>query len=98
MIVILKQINSSILCIDIIFSPLITRPTRFADTSARLLDNITTNVFNDAIVSSILVSDVSDHFPVLYVSNDTTVTTKSTSVVKSYRHICGKKFLCSGRN
>ena len=47
-----------------------------------------TNVFNNAIVSGILVSDVLDHLPVFYVSNDTTVTTNFTSAVKSYRHIC----------
>ena len=43
-----------------------------------------TNVLNGAIVSGILICDVSDHLPVFYVSNDTTVTTNSTSVVKSY--------------
>ena len=54
------------------FLSLITRPTRFTSTSATLIDNIMTNVFNDAIVSGILVSDVSDHLLVFYVSNDTT--------------------------
>ena len=49
-----------------------------------------TNVFNDAIVSSILVSNMFDHLLVFCVSNDTTVTTNSTSAVKSYRHICEK--------
>ena len=48
-----------------------------------------TNVFNDAIVSGILVSDVSVHLPVFYVSNDTVIA-NSTSAVKSYRHICEK--------
>ena len=86
----MKQINSSVLCINTIFSPLITRPTRFTSTSATLTDNITTNVFNDALVSSIFVSGVSDHLLVFYVSNDITVTTNFTSVVNSYRHICGK--------
>ena len=47
------------------FLPLITRPTRFTSSSATLLDYIMTNVFNDAIVSGILVSDVSDHLPCL---------------------------------
>ena len=92
----MKQINSSVLCIHIIFSPLITRPTRFTSTSATLTDNITTNVFNDAIVSSILVSGVSDHLLVFYVSNDITVTTNFTSVVNSYRHIFGKNYFLQG--
>ena len=48
------------------------------------------NVFNDAIVSGIFISDVSDHLPVFYVSNDTNVTTNFSSVIKSYRHICKK--------
>ena len=46
-----------------------------------------TNVFSDAIVSGILVSDVSDHLPVFYMSNDTTVTANTTTAVKSHRHI-----------
>ena len=46
------------------FLPLITRPTRSTSTSTTLIDNIMTNVFNDAIVSGILVSDVSDHLSV----------------------------------
>ena len=55
------------------FLPPTTRPTRFTSISATLIANIMTNVFNDAIVSGILISDVLVHLPVFYVSNDTTV-------------------------
>ena len=71
------------------FLPLITRPTRFTSTSATLIANIMTNVFNDSIVSGILISDVSVHLPVFYVSNDTVID-NFTSAVKSYGHICEK--------
>ena len=75
------------------FLHLITIPTRYTSTSATLIDNIMTNVFDDAIVSGILVSDVSDHLPVFYMSNDTTVTANTTTAVKSHRHIYDKKIL-----
>jgi hypothetical protein len=48
--------------------PLITRPTRFGKSSSTLIDNIFTNKPNEAAVSGILISDVSDHLPVFYVS------------------------------
>ena len=79
------------------FLPLITRPTRFTSTSATLIYIIMTNAFNDDIVYGVLVSDVFDHLPVIYVCNDSTVITNSTSVVKSYRHIYETNYFIRGK-
>ena len=50
-----------------IFLPLITLPTRIAGSSATLLDHIVTNIADDTYDSGILLSDISDHFPVFYI-------------------------------
>ena len=46
------------------FLPLITLPTRIGHNSATILDHICTNIAHD---SGIIVSDISDHFPVFYI-------------------------------
>src|ERR1700733_14829777 len=45
--------------------PSILRPTRITSTSFSLIDNILTNIWPKTVQSSILVTDLSDHFPVL---------------------------------
>ena len=52
------------------FKPLITKPTRINSNCSTfsLLDNIFSNVCNVG-TSGIIVSDVSDHFPVFYISS-----------------------------
>ena len=47
-----------------LFIPLISRPTRFNINSSTLIDNIFSNKLHDSLVSGILITDVSDHFPV----------------------------------
>ena len=49
--------------------PLITRPTRVTENSATLIDNIFTNkvVSYDESVYGILVTDISDHYPIFCV-------------------------------
>ena len=49
--------------------PLITRPTRVTETSATLIDNIFTNksISCGKSMYGILVSDISDHYPVFCV-------------------------------
>ena len=47
--------------------PLIHIPTRVTSTSASLLDNVFTNVLNETY-SGVLLTDVSDHFPVYAIS------------------------------
>ena len=49
--------------------PLITRPTRVTENSATLIDNIFTNkgVRYDESIYGILVTDISDHYPIFCV-------------------------------
>ena len=44
--------------------PLITKPTRTAAGSATLIDNIFTNEVNCVTRSAVIISDVSDHYPI----------------------------------
>ena len=46
------------------FFPLIIKPTRVNLTSSSLIDNIFTNVSNYKISSGVLVTDLTDHFPI----------------------------------
>ena len=46
------------------FIPLITKPTRITDSTSTLIDNIFCNDISLFTMSGILVSDVSDHFPI----------------------------------
>ena len=50
------------------FYPLIDRPTRVNASSATLIDNIYTNFHDNAALSGILVTDISDHFPIFHIS------------------------------
>ena len=47
--------------------PLITLPTRIFNHSASLIDHISTNISDDSYDTGIIVSDISDHFPVFYI-------------------------------
>ena len=49
------------------FLPLITLPTRIGHNSATILDHICTNIADDSFDSGIIVSDISDYFPVFYI-------------------------------
>ena len=49
--------------------PSITLPTRLADKSATLIDNICTNRSNNQTQSFIIFDDLSDHLPILLISN-----------------------------
>ena len=48
------------------FMPLITKPTRVTSTSATLIDHIYTNNISKASTSGIILTDVTDHFGILY--------------------------------
>ena len=51
--------------IDLLFLPLINKPTRVTKCSATLIDNIfCNNVFHTDIFQGICCTDVSDHFPI----------------------------------
>ena len=51
-----------------LFIPFISRPIRFNINSSTLIDNILSNKPLNSLVSGILITDVSDHFPVFYIS------------------------------
>ena len=59
------------------FVPLINRPTRIANNSSTLIDNIFSNSL-EFTNSGIIISDISDHFPV-YVFSPLTMKTVSSS-------------------
>ena len=66
--------------VDILYSneflPSISRPTRITSTSATLIDNIMTNCldnFYNSYINGILVTDISDNFPVFHVNRSLTV-------------------------
>ena len=52
------------------FLPLISRPTRISTNSATLIDNIFTNNHDglNCSINGILVTDISDHFPIFHVN------------------------------
>lgn len=51
----------------ITFFPLIHKPTRITKTTATLIDNILTNSFVKSIILVVMLTDISDHFPVFQV-------------------------------
>ena len=55
------------------FVPLITRLTRVTSNSATLIDNIFTNQVNNNninhVMSGILLTDISDHYPIFHIKN-----------------------------
>ena len=57
------------------FVPLINRPTRVTATSATLIDNIFINNFENLENSfqGVLVTDISDHYPIFYINCDNKV-------------------------
>ena len=42
-------------------------PTRITETTSTLINNIFTNNFNDAHISGIFITDISDHFPAFFI-------------------------------
>jgi len=57
------------------FRPMITKPTRVTPNTATLIDNIYTNDITNIVQSSVIISAVSDHYPVYtkYNTNDNQV-------------------------
>ena len=64
------------------FIPLISKPTRVTKDTASLIDNIFTNTIHKSpITNGIIITDISDHFPIIYIkySDQNTVKKKHTS-------------------
>ena len=79
--------------------PLITRPTRFTETSATIIDNFVSNVLNNNYIAGIMIADISDHLPIFYVSYDNEIDsiTKTLSTTRTYRKVTdrGITVLCN---
>jgi hypothetical protein len=52
------------------FFPIITLPTRITSHTATLIDNIFTNHPDNYSFSGLLLSDISDHLPIFYITHD----------------------------
>ena len=54
-------------CLSLGFVPLIDKSARICKSSATIIDNTLTNyVFNNKLKKSIIKSDISDHFPIIF--------------------------------
>ena len=75
--------------VDLLFSfgllQLILKPTRRTDTSASLIDHIITNSYASPSKSVILISKISDHYPIIYIhSNQKNTTPPKTIISRNY--------------
>ena len=73
------------------FFPTITKPTRITDKSAASIDNIFINSPNKNSKRGILISDLSDHLPIFYITMDK-LDTKHAPIEQNIR-IINKKIL-----
>ena len=64
--------------------PLINTPTRITESSATLIDNIFSNDLDGLTngIQCILVTDISDHFPVVYINEESKKQEKEVIVMK----------------
>ena len=96
----LNRINSSSLSQEFLntflsgsFLPLISRPTRLTETSATLIDNIFSNI-HPPPQTGIIISDISDHFPVfahsLHIFSTHSNSSNHNHIPFKYRHISTK--------
>ena len=100
MIVLLQEIGT-LICLNILYIrvlivnnlhanlliPVITRPTKFAEFSSTLIDNILTsgNKLQDLLIAGALISDISDHLPIFFVSKRVQKKIKQNYSTTSYR-------------
>ena len=73
--------------LDLIYSyklvPTILKPTRLAETSAAIIDNMMTNS-NENIKTEIIVTDITDHFPTVFYKNLNMLKQKSRTTNNKY--------------
>ena len=73
------------------FLPLINRPTRITQNSATIIDNIFTNNIGESECghNGILVSDISDHFPIFHIWKHTQIAQSDDTYISSrnYSHV-----------
>ena len=68
-----------------IFIPVITKPTRFAEFSSTVIDNILTKKPQDLLVAGALICDIADHLPIFCVSKKIQKKLKQNYSTTSYR-------------
>ena len=74
------------------FFPQITKPTRVTNNSATLIDNIFTNIHNSNILSGILLTDITDHFPIFHITElNHTIETRPQATVSFRRFTKAEK-------
>ena len=66
------------------FVPLINRPTRITESSPTLIDNICINDLDGLTngIQCIMVTDISDHFPVVYINEESKTQEKEVILMK----------------
>ena len=75
------------------FYPLISMPTRISDNSATLIDNIFTNVTENILqVSGVLITDISDHFPIFHIGCPVNLS-KSKSINPKTKYVVNEQTL-----
>ena len=64
------------------FLQLITKPTRCKNNSATLIDHFITNVMKNAYTCGVIISDISDHFPIFLFLEEARVTVANPILFK----------------
>ena len=66
------------------FLPLIHKPTRVTNQTATLIDNIFTNdmQLNDSILNGILLTNISDHFPIFHIVKNMSYSIETNALIK----------------
>ena len=67
------------------FLPAITRSTRFSTTSSTLIDNKFINKPHNLLVSGILITDISDHLQIFYISSELSHKNSTKYLTKTIR-------------
>jgi hypothetical protein len=73
------------------FTPLINKPTRVTERSATLIDNVYCNQANHESLQGILITDITDHYPIFNIVTEFSVCVKRNIVKK---RIYKKESLC----
>ena len=74
--------------------PEIKVPTRYGDDSSMtIIDNIFTNKSCDSHVSGVILNNISDHFPIFYITGNMVLKQKKSFIYKQIRVIDNDKLI-----
>ena len=75
--------------------PLINKPTRITSKTATLIDNIftTTKEYSNCVASGILVTDISDHYPIFHITKYSTNKTNHVSFKRDFSSTNTESFI-----